>query len=1828
MEQSKPDEPQAAVKPRAALPSGGGEMGERIRAFDWAASPLGCPEHWPRSLHTALGILLNSGYPMYIAWGPAFIQFYNDAYRPILGSSKHPDALGRTTQETFAEIWDFIGPMFRSVLQTSRASTFTDQILPLDRNGFPEECYFTFSYSAILDQGDTVGGVFVTVIETTERVLRERRLAALRALAQEPARDSITQLCHAAAAALRGNQTDAPFAALYEHQADGGMERVECFGIDPDGLSIPPRFDDTGPAPWFVGAPVATTETRTQPPVEVVLLPRAIAPPNGWAGTLPVTHAVRAMIMAPGQSHASAFMLVGLSPHLRLDDAYLDYFRSAATLFGNLIAEAQAYLVERRRAEALAEIDRAKTVFFSNVSHEFRTPLTLMLGPLEELLSNPAGDLSPGHLAQLAGVRRNGRRLLKLVNVLLDFARIEAGRSSAHYVPTDLARMTADLAGHFRAACERAGVALRVDCPPLSEMAYVDHGMWEKILFNLLSNAFKFTFEGEIAVRLGSQGDHFVLSVRDTGVGIPAHALTRVFERFHRVEGAQGRSHEGSGIGLALVQELVKLHGGTIDVDSLTGRGSEFRVSIPKGHAHLPADQVDEQLAVDPPSGCGDLYVDEAWGWVPSPGGVGLRHPPVARDLPYVLLADDNADMRDYVGRLLSDSYEVLCVSDGLQALEAARRRRPDLILSDVMMPGLDGIGLVHALRNDASLRMVPTILLSARAGEDERHKGLEQGADDYLVKPFSSRELLVRVASLLRSVDIRREANRALALHEEKLRITLEAANLGAWELDGIDGPFTGDATCMGHLGLPGTPEPGPDAARGWQTHLGPHDRERLVALMRVSLRDLVPFDTECRVDAPHGVVRRIAMRGRPVFDARRQVQQLIGVTIDVTERRRSDEALHQNEQRLRATLTATGTGHWDVDLRDPARGEVSPQLARIFGYPTTPVQWSHDVFLHHVDPDDRDRVNGIWRMAVAGQREHEFECRIVRADGMSRWIWVGASVSQRDDEGRPVRLSGLVRDITERHETEAALRDARARLDATLAAAELGSWTWDIAQDRVVADGNLMRLFDVSESDVAGGPLARYLRAIHPDDLSEAQDRLAEAVRSGEPLEATYRVCRSDGSIRYLIARGRAEFGPDGQASRLSGIVLDVTEQKLAEAALRDSEAYLRQVIDASAEGFYGIDTDGKATLCNAGFLRMLGFSCMEEVVGRELHAVIHHSRADGSPYPAHDCPIHRAATTGVPGHADDEWFFRRDGSSFPVEYWTYPVVIDGRLRGAVTTFIDITQRKLASASLRRSEEAARSARQTLEITLAASATGTFRFDLRTQQFVEFDATMRKLFAVHEHADVRTVEQFLAAVHPQDVPLVASAMAGAIRDAVDFELEFRVATGDADGERWIFDRAKVVRDSTEQRRFLVGACTDVTWRRRSEEAARVAAAENARLVESLRQADQRKDVFLATLSHELRNPLAPLRNALTLLAKPDVSEDRMRHLLALMTRQVDHLVRLVDDLMEISRINRGAFELRMERVDVAGIMRAAVEASDHLMQQARHRLRVELPRQPLAIRGDPVRLIQVLGNLLNNAAKYTPPGGTISLRARRQDAWVRFSVVDNGSGMTAESLAQIFDMFSRGDRMHLPQQDGLGIGLALARRLAQMHGGVLEARSDGPGRGSEFILQLPLHPAGDVDIAGQGWMPPADLCRLDVLVVDDNRDAVDTLAEVLRMRGASARVAYSGLQAIELFTVRAPDAVLLDIGMPDMDGYAVARRLRALQQTEPRTCIVALTGWGQEHDRRRSQDAGFDHHLVKPVDIGVVVRLLAGLSRNTTVGAGPADPRAGTPAGGDAIA
>jgi len=1258
-------------------------MAARMRQLNWSATALGPVACWPQSLRTSVSTCLNCAFPIVLWWGDDLTILYNDEYRQILGPEKHPAALGQPGAQVWAEIWDVIESMLMQVYTRGEATRSRDLLLHIDR-GYPEEAYFSFSYSPIYDDNGKIGGIFCPVIETTEKVIGERRLRTLRDLAARcKGAESEEATFDAAAAILAANPQDVPFAMIYEvddRQTTAVLKATA--GITPGKIASPETvaLDKESPGIWSLGtvAHAGAIEMVTDLHEQFPDLPTGAwkVPPQS-AKVLPV--------LMPGQHHPRAILVAAISPMRALDEDYRTFLRLIAAQIAAGLADAQAREDERRRAEALAELDRAKTAFFSNVSHEFRTPLTLMIGPLEDLLAE-SGDTLPGPMAEtLAVAHRNCLRLLKLVNTLLDFSRIEAGRIDASYEPTDLARYTADLASVFRSAYNKAGLALVVDCPALPEAVYVDRDMWEKIVLNLLSNALKFTFEGAIRVALEWRGDHVELSVSDTGVGIPETDLPRMFQRFHRVKHTRARTHEGTGIGLALVQELTRLHGGSVSVTSREGVGTTFVVRIRAGTAHLPSDRiaVPRELAS---TAVGALsFVEEALRWMPSDEEstsdeqsslADVAHMPlvgaVDRSRARVLIADDNADMRDYLSRILGQAYETTAVPDGGAALAQIRTNPPDLVLTDVMMPNLDGFGLLAAIRADESSRSIPVILLSARAGEEARIEGLNAGADDYVVKPFSARELIARVTSQLALSRQRRESEQALRFRSEQHETLLNQAPLGVYV---VDSDFR--------------------------------------------IREVNPVAVPAFGDFPGGLVGR------------------------------------------------------DFD----------------------------------------EIVHVLWAKEYADE---------------------------------------------------------------------------------------LVQIFRTT-------------------------------LETGEPYFTPERA-------EFRIDRGVTEY----YEWRLDRITLP--------------------------EGTYGV----------------------------------------------------------------------------------------------VCYFRDV------SAQVEAREAIAHSERQ------------------------------------------------------------------------------------------------------------------------------------------LREADRKKDEFLALLAHELRNPLAPIRTGLELIRLANDSPEAVRRVRVVMERQVAHMVRLIDDLLDIARITSGKIVLQRAPTPLSWLVQGAIDAQRAALEARHIELTVNLPPHTCLVDVDPTRLTQVLSNIIHNALKFTPPHGKVCITAEAHPGEgsspgeLAIKVRDTGMGISKEALPRIFELFEQGEHPPEHTQTGLGIGLALARRLVSMHGGQIDAHSDGPGRGSEFVVRLPLlaESSAPVSPVQRGSGRPTN-CR--AVIIDDNQDAAETMSLVIEQLGGAARTAHNAISGLRTIREFRPDVVFLDISMPGIDGYEACRRIRS-ENPDRSLVVVALTGWAQDQEKQRALDAGFDAYLIKPVDPAAFEELLAG--------------------------
>jgi PAS domain S-box-containing protein len=1244
--------------------SGGGEMAELIRNIDWSQTPLGPLHGWPQSLRTTVSLCLSSTFPILVAWGPEYIQIYNEAYRPICGG-KHPASMGEPFKVCWATALPVVGDKFDRA-QQGDGTYIRDQRMFLDRYGYLEEAFMTFSFSPIRDESGEVGGIFHPITETTEVVLNARRTQSLRDLsaAIDGARtvDDIGRQLSAHGGDLA---LDLPFLLFYQLDDEAGQLRLRGANGITAGSALAPEtlaFDDDC---WPFARAAASREMQQLD---------GLAPRFEGASCGPYEEAPQsAMVLPlslPGQQHPFGFVVAGVSARRALDAPYLNFFSLLTAAFNTAVGDVTAYEQEQRRVEELARIDRAKTAFFSNVSHEFRTPLTLILGPLDDALASDG--LSAPQRQRIETTHRNALRLLKLVNSLLDFSRIEAGRVRATYLPVDLTQQTKDLSSVFESAMEKGGLAYTLELQPLPEKVYVDRDMWEKIVLNLLSNAFKFTLKGGVRVTLGEHNGMARLSVSDTGSGIPEHELPRVFERFHRIEGASGRSLEGSGIGLALIQELVRLHGGAISVQSELGVGSRFDVDLHFGLSHLPADRIADAEAGAPRMGA--AFLEEALRWLPDQD-MGHSKPAAEPDLallqpaadrPHILISDDNSDMRAYLKSLLAPHADVTVCGDGEAAFEQLSQQQPDLLLSDVMMPKLDGFGLIARIRADEALRQLPVILLSARAGEEAKVEGLRAGADDYLVKPFSTSELLARV-------------RRQIAL-----------------------------------------------------------GRARQLQQSQASVRDAY-------------------------------VRSLI---------------------------------------------DTSPAI--------------------------------LWTTDVDGQ------CTYLS----QRWY---------DYTGR------------------------------------------------------------TPQQDLGLG----WLENIHPDDLERSSNIFLAANAARTPFSMDYRLRRHDGEYRWCV--------------------------------------------DA-----------------------------------------------------------------GMP-HTDDA----------------------GEAVGFVGSVIDIHDRILLQES-----------QQSLALEL-----------------------------------------------------------------------------------------------TEKNRM--------------------------------------QSEFLFTLAHELRNPLAPIRAGLELMRTVPAAP-KAEQIQTVMRRQVDHMVHLVDDLMDMARLTEGKVTLQRANVALAEVVQDAIAMSTPLIDAAQHRLSVNLPSPPLTLHIDPHRITQVLSNLINNAAKYTPPGGHIEIAAVQRNDELAIMVTDNGIGIAAGLLPTIFDMYAQVPAAERMAQGGLGVGLNLVRQLVQLHGGRVGVESGGTGQGSCFTvwLPLPLEPAdASPPVESPATPQAAAPSTLRILVVDDNVDAADILAALLEYSGHQVTVTHDGASAMASVASDPPQVVFLDIGLPDMSGYEAAPRLRGMYGMEKAT-LIALTGWGTDSDKQRSSAAGFDHHLTKPADVTQLMSLLDGIA------------------------
>ncbi|WP_285509616.1 SpoIIE family protein phosphatase [Actinokineospora sp. NBRC 105648] len=823
-----------------------GDLADLMASVDWADTPLGPPGTWDPQLRAVVRTMMSSRHQMILYWGPEWVAVYNDAYAATIGD-KHPRALGRPAAHSWGELWELVGPLVRGVVADRESFWAKDFPFTLTRRGFLEQTYFDLSYDPVVVDSGAVAGVLCVVTETTGRVLGERRMRTVGALgARLAGLADVARIAAVAGEVLAENPDDLP---SFEVRLFDGQDRDT---EDRDGEPV-----------WLDGPG-----------------PRRLALPLGSA------------------SGVVGELVVQINPMLPVAGPYREFLDVVAATLSSVLANALAQEQDRLRARALAELDQAKTELFATIGHELRTPLTLISGPAEDALADVDEPLGPHQRDRLELVRRGAGRLRRMVDNILDFTRIESGALRPDRVGTDLAELTRAVVASFRPAIERAGLVLAVDCPPLPREVFVDRDMWQRIVLNLLSNALKFTLSGEISLSVAEVDGQVELTVSDTGLGIPAEEIPLLFGRFHRVRGAGGRSQEGTGIGLALVSELVALHGGTIAVRSEHGRGATFTTRLPYGSgATRPADGPTESTV--------DSYLAEALGWT-----AGTREgeldpgawAPIGQTAgACVLVVQDNADLRDFLVGLLEPHWAVVRATDGAGALTAVHRHRPDLVLTDVVLPGLDGFGLLAELRGNPSTEHIPVILLSARAGEQDAIAGLAAGADDYLVKPFSSPALIARVRSTLELAQLRN--------HQSAWREALvDSLDVGFFMID-VEGTILEmNAACAallgyGSEGLPYRP-PYP-----WWTEQRPGAvsamRERLAAMLEGGGGRYV---AEVEQAGGRGIWVAVAINVVPRQTGARRM--FVGTARDITA-----DVLAAERDQAQSSLAATLADATDVD-------------------------------------------------------------------------------------------------------------------------------------------------------------------------------------------------------------------------------------------------------------------------------------------------------------------------------------------------------------------------------------------------------------------------------------------------------------------------------------------------------------------------------------------------------------------------------------------------------------------------------------------------------------------------------------------------------------------------------------------------------------------------------------------------------------------------------------------------------------------------------------------------------------------------------------------------
>jgi PAS domain S-box-containing protein len=897
---------------------------------------------------------------------------------------------------------------------------------------------------------------------------------------------------------------------------------------------------------------------------------------------------------------------------------------------------------------------------------------------------------------------------------------------------------------------------------------------------------------------------------------------------------------------------------------------------------------------------------------------------------------------------------------------------------------------------------------------------------------------------------------------------------------------------------------------------------------------------------------------------------------------RQRSAEVLAEQKERLRTTLASIGDAviSTDTEGRVTNTNAVAESLTgwnsqEAIGQPLDTVfRIVNEETLQPVhNPAKKAMKEGV----IVGLANHTI---LIAKDGTERPI---------DDSAAPIRCANneivgcvlVFRDVTQRRKAE--------RAASYLASIVESSDDVIIGKDinGIITSWNKSaeRIFGYTAAEAIGRPIAM----LAPPDRADEMPAILARIRQGEQIDHFDTLRRAkDGRLVPISLTVSPIKDKDGRIIGASKIARDISERKRAEEALREEKARLQATLTGIGDAVIVTDADSRVTMMNPVAQALTGWN--EEAMGRPLDEVFRIIN-EQTRQPAEN-PVARVIREGnIVGLANHTVLIVKSGAELPIDDSAAPIRnSQGQITGCVLVFRNITQRLRAEQQqLDDSARLASIVNHVIDGIIAIDENGTVEafnpaaqhlFGYRAEEVIGHNVKMLMPEPFHSEHDTY-LANYRGTLKAKIIG-IGREVEGRRKDGCTFPMDLAVSE---------FQLGK--------RRYFTGIVRDITDRKRAEK-------QTYDLLIELKEGDRRKDEFLAVLAHELRGPLAPLSNTLEIIKRSQGDGDLLQQALTTMERQLGHLVRLVDDLIDVSRITRDKIELRKERVELASIVHQSVETCRPLAESANHELAVILPPEAVHVHADPVRLAQVFSNILNNACKYTPPGGKISLTAERQGSDAVVIVKDTGLGIPPDKLRCVFEMFTQIDRTLERSQGGFGIGLTLVKRLVEMHGGSVEAHSEGLGKGSQFVVRLPILIEKPEVLPPEPAAEPIRRTARRILVVDDNADTASSLAMLLKLIGNETYTANDGLEAVEAAEKHRPDVVLLDIGLPKLNGYDACRRIRE-QPFGKNMLIVALTGWNQEQDRRRSKDEGFDSHLVKPVNLADLQKILTERQTNT---------------------